>query len=73
MGTIGKIVHLSVDLVLVSAVMAGVKRSTGLTLKTGEVENKDAKNLLEKYLDVGEWVFDTSVSFMSTSGYFERK
>ncbi|KAF3922573.1 hypothetical protein ABW21_db0209608 [Orbilia brochopaga] len=31
MGLIGKIIHLSVDAVIVSAFLAGVKRSTGLS------------------------------------------
>jgi hypothetical protein len=62
-----------VDLVLISAVMAGVKRSTGLTLKTNNIESKDAKSLVERYLDVGEWVFDASVAFMGNSAYCERK
>jgi hypothetical protein len=53
--------------------MAGVKRSTGLTLKTNNIESKDAKSLVERYLDVGEWVFDASVAFMGNSAYCERK
>jgi len=73
MGTFGRIVHVSFDLVLVSAVFAGVKRSTGLTLKTNNIESKDAKGFVERYLDVGEWVFDTSIAFMGNSSYFERK
>lgn len=26
------------------------------SVKTGDIESKDAKNILDKYLDVGEWV-----------------
>lgn len=43
------------------------------SLKTGDIESKEAKNIVEKYLDVGEWVFDASVTFMGSSNYFERK
>lgn len=70
---LGRIFHFSFDLVLVSTILAGVKRSTGLTVKTGDFENKDTRSYIERYLDVGEWVFDTSVAFMSTSSYFERR
>lgn len=70
---LGRIFHFSFDLVLVSTILAGVKRSTGLTIKTNDFENKDTRSYIERYLDVGEWVFDTSVAFMSTSSYFERR
>lgn len=70
---IGKFVHFSVDAVLISTVFAGVRRSTGLTLKVNNVENKDAQGVVAKYLEVGEWVFDLSSSFMSSSPYFERR
>ncbi|CAN6649525.1 mitofissin [Trichomonascus vanleenenianus] len=73
MGTLGRLAHISFDLVLVSAIMAGVKRSTGLTLKTSDIESKDVKGFVDRYLDVGEWVFDTSIAFMGNSNYFERK
>lgn len=70
---LGKFIHYSVDAVLVSAMFAGIRRSTGLTLKVNNVENKDAQGFIAKYLEVGEWVFDMSSSFMSTSSYFERR
>jgi hypothetical protein len=41
-------------------------------IKTSDIESKDTKGFVERYLDVGEWVFDTSVAFMGSSPYFER-
>ncbi|KAK9481292.1 hypothetical protein V1514DRAFT_323467 [Lipomyces japonicus] len=70
---LGRLFHISVDLLLVSAVLAGVKRSTGLVLKTESIESSDFRNAVNKYLDVGEWVLDTSVALMNTSPYFTRK
>jgi hypothetical protein len=32
-----------------------------------------SKSYIEKYLDVGEWVLDTSADFMKTSPFFEKK
>ncbi|KAI5809106.1 hypothetical protein DFH27DRAFT_251228 [Peziza echinospora] len=70
---LGKVVHYSVDAILFSAFLAGVKRSTGLTLKTEKIESPDIRSALDKYLNVGEWVMDQSIAIMSTTGYFERK
>ncbi|KAK9472548.1 DUF1748-domain-containing protein [Dipodascopsis tothii] len=70
---LGKIVHYGVDLMLVSAVLAGVKRSTGLQFKADSIESTDVRTAVVRYLDVGEWLLDTGVAFMSTSTYFERK
>ncbi|KAL2798928.1 hypothetical protein BJX66DRAFT_333602 [Aspergillus keveii] len=61
----GRITHIAFDAVLISAFLAGVKRSTGLT--------KDIKNWINKYLGVGEWVMDQSVAVLSSTSYFERK
>lgn len=65
--------HLSFDAVLLSALIAGVRRNTGLTLRPNTIENKDAKAVIAKYLEVGEWMLDTSATLMRASGYFERR
>ncbi|KAL2755664.1 hypothetical protein ACRALDRAFT_2027365 [Sodiomyces alcalophilus JCM 7366] len=60
---------------LVSTVLAGMKRSTGLTFKTERAagENKDVSSWIERYLGVGEWVMDQSVAIAGASGWFERR
>jgi len=71
---LGKIVHLAADAVLVSAVLAGIKRSTGLSVATNKIENQELKSAVVKFLNVGEWVVDQSILIMSSnSTYFERK
>ncbi|KAK2769850.1 DUF1748 domain containing protein [Colletotrichum kahawae] len=59
-----------------SAFLAGMKRSTGLTpsFKTDRAagENKDMSKWIDKYLGVGEWVMDQSVAIAGSSGWFER-
>lgn len=70
---IGKLFHYTFDVVVLSAMLAGIKRSTGLSPKTSTIENKDIRSACEKYLGVGEWVMDMSIGYMSTSEYFERK
>lgn len=73
MGVLGKLVHYSVDAILLSTIIAGVRRSTGLTLRPGAVDNPDAKPYIRKYLELGEWMLDSSTSVMAASGYFERR
>ncbi|GKZ79178.1 hypothetical protein AnigIFM56816_003053 [Aspergillus niger] len=61
---------------LVSAFLAGVKRSTGLTpsLNSDKItDNKDFKKWIDNYLGVGEWVMDQSVAVLGSTSYFERK
>ncbi|KAI5855864.1 hypothetical protein BZA05DRAFT_389900 [Tricharina praecox] len=72
---LGKIAHYGFDAILISAFLAGVKRSTGLSLsiKTEKIESKEVRSAVDKYLNVGEWVMDQSIAFMGTSAYFERK
>ncbi|KAI9051812.1 hypothetical protein LZ554_004075 [Drepanopeziza brunnea f. sp. 'monogermtubi'] len=71
---LGRLTHYAFDAVLISTILAGMKRSTGLTFKKDSItENKDINGWIEKYLGVGEWVMDTSVAFAGSSGWFERK
>ncbi|KAG0173001.1 hypothetical protein DFQ28_006336 [Apophysomyces sp. BC1034] len=69
----GKLIHYTADAVLVSAVLAGIKRNTGLQPSVAKIENDDIRGYVQKYLNVGEWVLDNSVVFMNNSEYFERK
>ncbi|KAF2172186.1 hypothetical protein M409DRAFT_17426 [Zasmidium cellare ATCC 36951] len=71
---LGRLAHFTFDAVLLSAFLAGVKRSTGLTLKSESLsESPSVKKWIENYLWVGETIMDQSVAIMSSSGYFERK
>lgn len=36
-------------------------------------DNEDVKRWVDKYLGVGEWVMDQSVSVFGSSSYFERR
>ncbi|GAB7366724.1 hypothetical protein MBLNU230_g0681t1 [Neophaeotheca triangularis] len=72
---LGRLTHYAFDAVLVSAFLAGVKRSTGLapSIKPDTFsESPNLKKWLENYLWVGETFMDQSVALMSSSGYFER-
>ncbi|RMZ82928.1 hypothetical protein DV737_g1851, partial [Chaetothyriales sp. CBS 132003] len=85
---LGRVAHYAFDAVLISAVLAGIKRSTGLTptsLKSssfggasaGSGQGKDhsveVQTWVDRYLGVGEWVMDQSIAIMGSSPYFERR
>jgi len=70
---LGKIVHLGFDALLISAFLAGVKRTTGLTPALGQVPNKDIRQMLNSYLEFGEYAFDFAVVIFGRSSSFERK
>jgi len=70
---LGKLVHLGLDAVLISAFLAGIKRSTGLTPNVSQVPNKDIRELLRTYLEIGEYLFDFAVVIFGRSDSFERR
>jgi len=71
---LGKVAHYAFDAVLISAFLAGVRRSTGLTVKPEQfTETPGVKKWIDNYLWVGETVMDQSVAFFGASSYFERK
>ncbi|KAK0191309.1 uncharacterized protein ARMOST_04943 [Armillaria ostoyae] len=69
---LGKLVHLGIDAIIISAFLAGVKRTTGLTPALGQVPNKDIRQLLRSYLEMGEYTFDFAVVIFGRSSSFER-
>ncbi|KAI0723505.1 DUF1748-domain-containing protein [Earliella scabrosa] len=69
----GTLVHLGIDAALLSAFLAGIRRTTGLTPKLSDVPNKDVRQLLRSYLEFGEYLFDFAVVICGRSSSFERK
>ncbi|SMN17919.1 similar to Saccharomyces cerevisiae YIL156W-B Putative protein of unknown function, originally identified based on homology to Ashbya gossypii and other related yeasts [Maudiozyma saulgeensis] len=70
---IGKAIHISIDLALVSTCLAGIKRNTGLTFKTESFQNETAKVYTTRYLNIGESLYDSAVASCGSSKYFVRK
>ncbi|RPD62025.1 DUF1748-domain-containing protein [Lentinus tigrinus ALCF2SS1-7] len=69
----GTLIHLGIDAALLSAFLAGIRRTTGLTPKLADVPNKDIRQLLRSYLEFGEYLFDFAVVVCGRSSSFERK
>ncbi|KAJ2520615.1 hypothetical protein H4217_001920 [Coemansia sp. RSA 1939] len=72
MGAIGKAVHVSLDLVLISIAMAGIRRSTGLTI-TKKDPNSTVYRAAKSYLEIGERAVDFAQPLLASSKYFERE
>ncbi|PLW06167.1 hypothetical protein PCANC_25262 [Puccinia coronata f. sp. avenae] len=66
-------VHYAVDAVLVSVCLSGIKRSTGLSPAVSKIQNKEIRQVLVSYLEVGEWIMDFVIVFMGRSDNFERR
>ncbi|CAE6410264.1 unnamed protein product [Rhizoctonia solani] len=70
---VGRLVHYGVDVVLVSAVFAGVKKSTGYTPETNLITDPTLKSVADSVLGIGETVFGIVQGNAVTSSYFKRE
>jgi len=69
---LGRLVHYTVDAVLVSTVLAGVKRSSGFSPDASKISDPTARSIAEKFLGVGETVFDMIQGTAVSNSYFKR-
>ncbi|KAJ4420450.1 hypothetical protein N0V82_004327 [Gnomoniopsis sp. IMI 355080] len=57
---------------LTSTILAGVRRSSGLTFQTQQlVTNPTGVKVFSVYLSAGEWVFERMVAWAKGSKYFK--
>lgn len=94
MTMIGRLVHYTVDAVLVSTVLAGVKRSSGFTYvslssarsasskvlcvvvdspDSAAISDPTLRSIADKFLGVGESIFDVVQATAVNNGYFKRQ
>ncbi|KAH9949900.1 DUF1748-domain-containing protein [Amylocystis lapponica] len=69
---IGRVFHYAVDAVLVSTVVAGVRRSSGFTPETTVITDPTLRSVAERYLGIGETIFDMIQGTAVNSQYFKR-
>jgi len=69
---LGRVVHYAVDAVLLSTVIAGVRRSSGFTPETSAISDPTIRSLADRFLGVGESVFDMMQGTAVNSAYFKR-
>ncbi|OMJ15168.1 hypothetical protein AYI70_g7446 [Smittium culicis] len=70
---LGTLTHYAIDLVLISALLAGIRRSSGLTIKAAHSPPNDPDSYLVRYLKFGEKSFDFFIGVMTSfPNYFTR-
>ena len=70
---IGRLFHYAFDAVLVSSVLAGVKKSTGYAPQTSLITDPTLKSVADTFLGVGETVFNAVQGNAVVSSYFKRE
>ncbi|CCE86538.1 Piso0_005033 [Millerozyma farinosa CBS 7064] len=70
--SLGKVTHYACDLVLVSIILAGIHRNTGLVFDTSNLSSIDFRRWIAKYLKFGEKCYDYTVYLLKVSGYFKQ-
>ncbi|CCG21197.1 hypothetical protein CORT_0A08120 [Candida orthopsilosis Co 90-125] len=71
--SLGKLVHYGIDLVLISIVLAGIHRNTGLQFDVSHFSSVDFRRWFGNYLSFGEACYDKVVSLLRMSGYFKQR
>ncbi|KAI0326481.1 DUF1748-domain-containing protein [Cubamyces sp. BRFM 1775] len=69
---LGRLFHIAGDVVLVSTVLAGVKRSSGFAVDTEKISDPTIRGVADKFLGVGETIFDMIQGTAVNSEYFKR-
>ncbi len=65
----GRVIHYAVDLTLFAGFMAGVKKNTGLAPNVRLIGEPNVEYYILKYLDFGDYIYDSTVDFMRTSRF----
>jgi len=87
---LGRFVHYAADAILLSTVIAGIRRSSGFTwvsfsvfsfsevdpldssVETNRISDPTIRSLAERFLGVGETVFDMAQTTAINSEYFKK-
>ncbi|GAA5964976.1 hypothetical protein JCM8115_007104 [Rhodotorula mucilaginosa] len=70
---LGRLVHYTLDVVLVSTVLAGVKRHTGFQVNTTAMPEGPVRNTADSLLFAGDRVFDIVAATSFSSSWFEKE
>ncbi|KZS92479.1 DUF1748-domain-containing protein [Sistotremastrum niveocremeum HHB9708] len=69
---LGRLVHYAIDAVLLSTVVAGVRRSSGFAPQTPLISDPTLRSVTDKYLGVGETIFDMIQATAVNSQYWAK-
>lgn len=70
---LGRLFHYTVDAVLVSTVLAGIRQSSGFGIQTSAISDPTLRSLAERYLGVGEKIFNMAQASAINSEYFRKE
>ncbi|KAF5392264.1 hypothetical protein D9757_001570 [Collybiopsis confluens] len=70
---LGRLFHFTFDAVMVSTVLAGVKKNSGFGFDVDKFSDPTLKSVAEKYFGVGETVFGMIQGTAVNSGYFTNR
>lgn len=68
--SLGRLTRYALDAMMVSTVLAGIKHTSGLTPDLTRIEEPNIRGVLQKYLDAGNFCFETALSMAQGSNYF---
>jgi hypothetical protein len=57
--------------VITSTLLAGLRRGSGLTFQTNQIQNATGAKAVSIYLAIGEWAYERLVGFARGSKYFK--
>ncbi|KAJ7158923.1 hypothetical protein C8R46DRAFT_907020 [Mycena filopes] len=69
---IARLFHYAFDAVLLSTVAAGVRRSSGFTPDSASISDPTIRSIADRYLGIGESIFDMIQATAVNSTYFKR-
>ncbi|KAJ7726047.1 hypothetical protein DFH07DRAFT_853261 [Mycena maculata] len=69
---IARLFHYAFDAVLISTLAAGVRRSSGFTPDSASISDPTLRSIADRYLGVGESIFDMIQATAVNSAYFKR-
>ncbi|KAI0267659.1 DUF1748-domain-containing protein [Gloeopeniophorella convolvens] len=69
---LGRLAHYAFDAILLSTVVAGVKRSTGFVPNTESISDPTMRSFADQYFGVGETIFNAIQGTAVNSTYFKR-
>jgi len=68
----GRLTRLAIDLVAISTILAGVKRSTGFAPSTHLIKDASIRSFFESYFGFGDRIFGLICGYVVNSGYFKK-
>jgi len=68
----GRLTRIAVDLVAISTIIAGVKRSTGFAPATDRIKDPSLRSFFESYFSIGDTIFGFVCGYIVNSTYFRK-